>query len=100
MLDIQQLKTLLMEEQYPFFTDEQLNAIINSADSINEAMYTACVMKGRADTIKVGPIEIKNDAEYWGNLAAVYFKKWQDELNGIGKSASLSGFCVPRADDC
>ncbi len=101
MIDSTVLATLLMEEQYPFFEDEQLEALGQLSDNINEVMYTACTMKAKADKIKVGPIEIENDASFWTNLADMYYGKWQDDLTLItnGKSRSLTGLIVGRADE-
>lgn len=99
MVDINKIKILLMEQQYPFFSDEQLQSICGESTSINECMYTLCTMKARADKIKVGPIEIENDAGYWTNLANIYGQKWEEELNGSKLSKSLTGLCVGRSDE-
>ena len=99
MIDIEKLKALLMETKFPFFTDEQLQAICGDSTSMNECMYLLCTMKSKADKIKVGPIEIENDATYWSNLADIYFNKWEKEISGNKPSRSLTGLCVGRSDE-
>lgn len=99
MVDADVVKVLIMEDQYPFLTDEQLQAICAATDNLNEAVYTACKMKAKADKIKVGPITIENDATYWNTLADSFYKKWQEDLNGGKKTTSITGYCVGRADE-
>lgn len=99
MVDADVVKVLIMEDQYPFLTDEQLQAICAATDNLNEAVYTACKMKAKADKIKVGPITIENDAAYWNTLADSFYKKWQEDLNGGKKTTSITGYCVGRADE-
>lgn len=99
MVDADVVKVLIMEDQYPFLTDEQLQAICAATDNLNEAVYTACKMKAKADKIKVGPITIENDAAYWNTLADSFYKKWQEDINGGKKTTSITGYCVGRADE-
>lgn len=99
MVDVEAVKVLIMEEQYPFLTDDQLQAICIATDNLNEAVYTACKMKARADKIKVGPITIENDGDYWNNLAESFYKKWQEDINGGKSTKSITGYCVGRADE-
>ena len=80
MVDADVVKVLIMEEQYPFLTDEQLQAICAATDNLNEAVYTACKMKAKADKIKVGPITIENDAAYWNTLADSFYKKLREDF--------------------
>ena len=98
MLDPELLRILLMEEQYPMLSNDQLEYLCGVCDSMNQACYMGCKMKAKSDKVKVGPIEVENDASYWINLAEVYFDAWQAEL-AQGKSRSLTGKCVGRADE-
>jgi hypothetical protein len=88
-----------MEEQYPMLSDDQLEYLCGVCSSMNQACYMGCKMKAKSDKVKVGPIEVENDASYWINLADVYFDAWQAELTSQGKSRSLTGKCVGRADE-
>lgn len=99
MIDIATLKVFILEDQYPFFTDSQLEAICNSSSSINEAAYTACKMKAKSDKVKIGPIEIDNDSKYWNTLADSFFDKWQREGSTTGRGKSITGLCIGRADE-
>lgn len=99
MLDPDLLRILLMEEQYPMLSDDQLEYLCSVCASMNQACYMGCKMKAKSDKVKVGPIEVENDASYWINLADVYFDAWQAELSNQGKSRSITGKCIGRADE-
>lgn len=59
MLNVEQAKIFLQEENYPYFSDDQLEAMCNLYDDMNELCYVACMMKADAQDITVGPISIK-----------------------------------------
>lgn len=99
MLDPDLLGILLMEEQYPMLSDEQLEYLCKVCTNMNQACYMGCKMKAKSDKVKVGPIEVENDASYWINLADVFFDAWQAELASQGSSRSLTGKCIGRADE-
>lgn len=99
MLDPEILGMLLMEDQYPILSEDQLNYLCSTCDDINQACYLGCMMKARADKVKVGPIEIENDSTYWLNLANTFFLNWQDSKAKNGVSRSITGRCIGRADE-
>ncbi|WP_276629188.1 hypothetical protein [Terrisporobacter hibernicus] len=55
MLNVEKVKVLLLEEKYPYFSDEQLESLCNMYDDINELCYIACKMKADAQDITIGP---------------------------------------------
>lgn len=100
MLDIGKAMVLLQEEKYPFFSEEQLEAMCSLYDDMNEMCYFACLMKADAQDIKIGPIEIKNNSEMWKNLASMFYKKWMaNPTDSNSHSKPLTGRCVRRADE-
>lgn len=99
-MDIQLLKVLIQEEKYPTFTDEELEQMAAVYDSIYQLAYVCCLMKAETQDIKVGPISIKNDAELWRQLAALYLAQYQDSLiSDNGKGTTLTGMVMQRADE-
>ncbi len=100
MLNVEQVKIFLQEENYPYFSDDQLEAMCNLYDDMNELCYVACMMKADAQDITVGPISIKNNSQMWQNLAQMFYKKWMANPSGASTiSKSLTGKCVGRADE-
>ena len=102
MLNEDAFRVLIMEEQYPILSDEQIEYFCTTFTNINQAAYLACMMKAKSDTIKVGPIEIQNDAAYWKGLAEMFFTLWKSgegDVTGIKSSRSRTGRCIGRADE-
>ena len=95
LINIEEVKVLLMEEDYPYFSDEKLQTMCNIYSDINELCYIACRMKAKVDKIIVGPIEIDSNADMWNNLSDLYYARY---LKSSGTSKSSTGMCVGRAD--
>ena len=92
MLD--KLKILLLEDKYPFFSDEQLNLFLD--DNKNDVYKTAselCYLKADGDKkVTVGPITIESaGADFWNNLAEKYARK-VDELSSNNNSTLSGGY--------
>ena len=73
--NLEKLKILILEEQYPRFTDEQLQSFLD--DNKGNVYATAadlCLLKANTEKkIKVGPITIENaDPEFWMILQSKY----------------------------
>lgn len=67
------LKVNILEEQYPFFTDEQLEVILqDSGGDVKLASYNACMMKAQIDGVSLGQLKIESNAEFWLKLARNY----------------------------
>lgn len=98
-VSLEQIKLLLMEEQYPYFTDDQLNNMMQNYDNLNQMLYVACMMKAKVDKIKIGPIEIESNADMWNRLAQMYYAQYQNDLKEEGKTKSLTGKIMRRADE-
>lgn len=98
MVNIEQLKVLIMEDQYPTFTDEQLEAMAVIYDNIYQLAYICCLSKANADEITIGAIKIKNSADMWNNMAKMFLDQYNRELNG-GKVTSITGKVLRRVDE-
>jgi hypothetical protein len=99
-MSVADLKILLMEDQYPILTEQQLNKLATMYESINQACYMGCLMKAQANKITVGPITIENDVNFWLQLANSFKEAYEEELaNQRGSSRSITGKCIGRSDE-
>jgi len=99
-MSVADLKILLMEDQYPILTEQQLNKLATMYESLNQACYMGCLMKAQANKITVGPITIENDVNFWLQLANSFKEAYEQELaNKTGSSKSITGKCIGRSDE-
>ena len=99
MVDIDMLKVLIMEDQYPVFTDEQLQNMTRLYDNIYQLAYVCGLSKASADTITIGPISIENDPTMWTNLAAMFLQQYQENIGTTGTRQTITGKVVRRVDE-
>ena len=99
MVDIDMLKVLIMEDQYPTFTDGQLEAMAETYDNIYQLAYVCCLSKASAEKITIGPISIENDPTMWQNLAAMFLQQYQEEAGLTGTRKTITGKVMRRADE-
>ena len=88
-----------MEDQYPTFTDDQLEAMAETYDNIYQLAYVCCLSKASADKITIGPITIENDASMWTNLASMFLEQYQNNTGATGSKQSITGKVMRRADE-
>ena len=99
-MSVADLKILLMEDQYPKLTEQQLNKLATMYESLNQACYMGCLMKAQPNKITVGPITIENDVNFWLQLANSFKEAYEQELaNKTGSSKSITGKCIGRSDE-
>lgn len=99
---LETLKINLNESQYPVFSDEELNNLLEvNENNVLKASWRGCLMKANTDKrIKVGPIEIENaDPDYWNNLAFIY---QADYLKSLNPTIATTGYktSMSRSDGC
>lgn len=69
------LKANLREEQYPFFTEEELEKIYAECGcDMAEATYRALLIKAESDSLKLSDMTLESSRQYWLSLAALYRK--------------------------
>lgn len=98
---LESLKIKINESQYPVFSDEELeNLLEDNNGNVLLTAYKCCLMKANNESkIKVGSIEIENssDPSYWNNLAAMYLKEYNKSQSG---SNGIYRTFMRRADGC
>ena len=99
MVDVDTLKVLILEDQYPTFTDDQLEEMAKIYDNINQLAYVCCLAKASADEITIGAIKIKNSADMWNNMAAMFLEQYNKEIGNVGKVTSITGKVLRRVDE-
>ena len=99
MVDIDKLKILIMEDQYPVFTDEQLKGMAEMYDNIYQLAYVCCLSKASAEKITIGPISIENDPTMWTNLAAMFLQQYQENVGLTGTRQTITGKVMRRVDE-
>ena len=73
--NLEKLKILILEEQYPRFTDEQLESFLEDyGNNVYAVAADLCLLKANTEKkIKVGPITIENaDPSFWMALQSKY----------------------------
>ena len=97
MLDIDVLKTRILEDSNPMLTESQLQMLVTTYDNMNEACYYGCLMKATASQkITIGPISIEdNSNEFWLRMADGFYKKFLREQDSNG----VSGLAWGRSDE-
>ena len=73
--NLEKLKILILEEQYPRFTDEQLQSFLDDyKGNIYSTAADLCLLKANTEKrIKVGPVTIDNaEPDFWYALRNRY----------------------------
>ena len=99
MVDIDQLRVLIMEDQYPTFTEDQLESMATMYDNIYQLAYVCCLSKASAEKITIGPISIENDPTMWQNLATMFLQQYQNDIGTPGTRKTITGKVMRRADE-
>ena len=99
MVDIDTLRVLIMEDQYPVFTDDQLESMAAIYDNIYQLAYVCCLSKASAEKITIGPISIENDPTMWTNLAAMFLQQYQKDAGLTGTRQTITGKVMRRVDE-
>ena len=67
------LKANIRENDYPFFSDEELERIFAESDyNIADASYRALVIKAESDKLQLSDMSLESSRRYWLCLASLY----------------------------
>ena len=95
------LKLLLQEEKYPYFTDEQLTALLElNQNNVYLTASKLCLIKADGDTkVTVGPITIESaGADYWITLNEQYSQMAsQGDISSNGRKSYITS--LTRSDE-
>lgn len=98
MTNIELLKFKLQEQTYPYFSDEDIDKLLDMYPNINQAAYEGCMLKSADDSVSLGPINTPNNSAYWLRLAKKYYRQW---MNDTKKERGSGGYySARRADEC
>ena len=97
---LEQLKQLIDEANYPYFTDEYLQGRINGLteeENINTLALELLTTKSGIEEIKLGDITIKSPSQYFIRLANNMSIKIKSDLMAT-KNANSKSRTLVRAD--
>lgn len=74
MNDIDKLKQLIDEENYPYFDDDELQSLLEDTDDIYSLAQKLCIIKSGIEEIRLGDITIPSPRKHFLTLAQQYRK--------------------------
>ena len=86
MTDLERLKELIDEANYPYFTDAELQERLSDADDLYELARELCLIKAGIEEVRLGDVVIPSPRRHFLMLAA----KYRGNYGGV----------VVRADGC
>lgn len=72
MTDLEKLKFNLQEVNFPYFTDVELQSLLDEYGSVKAASYQGCLIKAQDDSVKLGPIDTISNEKYWLRRARLF----------------------------
>lgn len=88
------LKFNLQEEKYPYFSEDELETLLETYPDVNQATYEGCLIKSADDSVKLGPITIPDNSKYWLTRAAHFRQKYLQSVRSKSPGVSMG-----RADE-
>lgn len=83
MADIVRIKRLILEEQYPFFTDKDIEFYVDENDGdVNRAIYQMLILKSESSTLSVSGLSTTDTSSYFRRLAVKYKPNNSGSLRG------------------
>ena len=65
MSDLEQLKFNLLESRFPYFSDVELQTLLDQYGDIKTATYNGCLIKAQDDSLNLGPIKMPSNEKFW-----------------------------------
>lgn len=69
---LEELKTMIDEDTYPYFEDEYLLSRLEGNTSIKSLARELCIVKSGIEGIKLGDVDIPSPKTYFLTLASQY----------------------------
>lgn len=73
------LKFNLQENQFPYFSEEDLTKLLTMYPNVNQASYEGCMIKAHDDSVKLGPINTPNNEKYWLRRANQFKRQYLED---------------------
>lgn len=70
--DIEQLKFNLQETNFPYFSDADLQILLDTYTTVQAASFNGCMIKAQDDSVKLGPINTTSNEKYWLRRAKMF----------------------------
>ena len=96
---LKKLKFNLQETQFPYFSDEDLNTLLEMYPNLNRASYEGCLIKSSNDSVSLGPINTPNNEQYWIRRANHFKALWVREEREEQRKNNGGGLSWKRADE-
>lgn len=96
---LQRLKFNLQETQFPYFSDEDLNTLLEMYPNLNQASYEGCLIKSSNDSVSLGPINTPNNEQYWIRRANHFKALWTKDQRDEQRKNNGGGLSWRRADE-
>lgn len=94
-----QLKFNLQENQFPYFSDDDLNTLLTMYPNINRASYEGCLIKSSNDSVSLGPINTPSNEQYWLRRANHFKVLWNRDARAEHRASNGGGLSWRRADE-
>lgn len=72
MTDLEQIKFNLQEDKFPYFTDVELQHLLDTYADVGVASYNGCLIKAQDDSTKIGPMTTPSNERYWLRRARMF----------------------------
>lgn len=72
MTDLLKLKSNLLETQFPFFTDADLQNLLDEYPDVKTATYFGLMTKAQDDSVSLGPIKTPSNEKFWLRRARLF----------------------------
>jgi len=72
MSDLEILRFNMQEEQFPYFTEDACQALLDQFETVKKASYEGCMIKAQDDSVKLGPINTTSNEKYWLRRARMF----------------------------
>lgn len=69
---IDELKLILREKDYPYFSDDELLYFLQKYGSVEDAAYQALMLKAENSKLNIAGLSLEDTSEYWLRLAQTY----------------------------
>lgn len=99
--NFRKLKFNLQEQEFPYFSDNDLMYLLEEYEGVTEASYEGCLIKAQNDSIKLGPINTPSNEEYWLRRAEHFHLKLlaEQRLEAKRKNGNYGSCIVFKRSD-